>query len=180
MENISNNLNKTKIKIRNGTNDDLNGIYDCHLKCFDKSDLWYKSIIQQSIKNSYVIEKIEDNNIIGVLLQGTITPCEESDKDTFLNITKSGEVFKNNNLHLENLDGIVMLCIDPEFRNKGLAKKLIELHFNDNKDELVCLITRKSNQAYNLYLKMGYEHIATIKDKYFFPTEDGYFMVKTN
>ena len=169
---------KTKIKIRKGTNEDLDNIYDCHVKCFDKSDLWYKSIIQQSLKNSYVIEKIEDKTIIGILLQGDITPCEPSELDCFITKNKSGEIFKSNNLHTEPIKGITMVCIDPDFRNKGLAKKLLEIHFNENENNIVGLMTRKTNPAYQLYLKNGYEHIADIKDKYFFPTEDASFMVK--
>jgi ribosomal protein S18 acetylase RimI-like enzyme len=171
---------KTKMKIRKGTDNDLDGIYECHLKCFDKGDLWYKSIIQQSIYNSYVVEKVEDGSIIGVLLQGQSTPCEDSDKDNFKQITPTGDILVKNKLHMEYLHGILMLCVDPEFRNKGLAKMLIEIHFNENKNELIHLTTRKSNKAYNLYLKMGYEHVATIKDKYFFPNEDGYFLIKNN
>jgi len=171
---------KTKMKIRKGNYNDLDGIYDCHLKCFDKGDLWYKSIIQQSMDRCYVVQKVETGEIIGVLLQGSTIPCEESDKENFKQITPTGDILVKNNLHMDYLEGILMLCVDPEFRNKGLAKMLIEIHFNENKNELICLTTRKSNKAYNLYLKMGYEHVATIKDKYFFPNEDGYFLIKNN
>ena len=169
---------KTKIKIRQGTNDDLDNIYDCHVRCFDKSDLWYKSIIQQSLKNSYVIEKTEDKTIIGILLQGEITPGYPNEIDCFIAINKSGEIFKNNKLHTEPMKGITMLCIDSNFRNKGLANKLLEIHFKENENSIVGLMTRKTNPAYHLYLKNGYEHIADIKDKYFFPTEDAFFMIK--
>ena len=169
---------KTKIKIRKGTNEDLDAIYDCHIKCFDKSDLWYKSIIQQSLKNSFLIEKLDDNTIIGILLQGEITACEPSEINNFVPLNKSGEIFQKNNLHIEPIEGITMLCIDPAYRNKGLAKKLIEIHLKENKNEMVCLFTRSTNQAKQLYLKMGYEHIAYIKSKYFFPTEDAIFMIK--
>ena len=55
-----------------------------------------------------------------------------------------------------------MLCIHPDFRNKGLASKLIELHLKENKDELICLKTRKSNPVFNLYKKFRYEHILII------------------
>ena len=72
-----------------------------------------------------------------------------------------------------------MLCIDPKYRGKGLAQKLINIHFKSNDDKkILCLNTRKSNLAYNLYLKMGYEHIVTVKNKYFQPNEDSYFMIK--
>jgi len=171
---------KTRMKIRKGYNNDLDGIYNCHLKCFDKGDLWYKSIIQQSMDGCYVVEKVETGQIIAVLLQGSAIPCEESEKENFKQITPTGDILVKNNLHMDYLEGILMLCVDPEFRNKGLGKMLIEIHLNENKNELVYLITRKSNKAYNLYLRMGYEHVATIKDKYFFPNEDGYFLIKNN
>ena len=174
---------KTNIRIRktNYSSNDLEGIYESHLKCFEKGDVWYKSIIKQSLNNSWIIEKSDKPcTIIGVLLQGIAIPSEEIDDTNFKQITPSGDIIIKNKLHLEELPTILMLCIDPEFRNKGLAKKLIEIHFNEYKNELIYLITRKSNPAYNLYLKMGYEHVANIKDKYFFPTEDGYFLIKNN
>jgi ribosomal protein S18 acetylase RimI-like enzyme len=75
--------------------------------------------------------------------------------------------------------GIVMICIHPNYRGKGLGKKLIEKHFDDNKNNLVCLNTRRSNiNAYLLYKKMGYEQIGFIKNKYFLPSEDSVFMIK--
>ena len=35
------------------------------------------------------------------------------------------------------LIGIMMICIDPKFRGKGFAKKIIEIHFKDNYDEQI-------------------------------------------
>lgn len=173
--------NKTKIKIRRGENDDLEGIYECHKKCFEQSDLWYKSIIQQSLKNSYIVEKLDsEKTIIGILLQGDVIACDPSEIDSYVEKNKSGEIFKNNNLHIEPINGVTMICIDPEFRNKGLASRLLKIHFEENENKIVGLLTRKSNPAYNLYLKMGYEHIADIKDKYFFPIEDAYLLIKNN
>lgn len=168
-----------KVKIRKGTNEDLDGIYNCHKACFENiGDIWYKNIIQQYIETSYVVEKMEDNQIIAVMLQGDITPCEESDKENFEVVNKSGDIFVENNLHLESIPSITMLCVMPDYRGKGLAKKLIEIHSKNNQDDVVCLYTRKSNPAFNLYVKLGYEHIATVKNKYFQPNEDGYFMIK--
>ena len=168
------------IKIRKGLIEDLEGIFECHKLCFEKGDYWYKSIIQQNLKDSYVIEKIEatgEKIIVGVLLQGDITPCDSS--DIFNPTNDKGEEFKTYNLHTDNIYGMTMLCIDPKYRGKGLAKKLIEIHFKSNEHKkMLCLNTRKSNPAYNLYLSMGYEHIANIKDKYFFPIEDACFMIK--
>jgi ribosomal protein S18 acetylase RimI-like enzyme len=168
------------IKIRKGTPDDLDKMFECHNNCFEQSDRWYKRMMQQSLDDSYVVEKVEasgEKNIVGLMLQNDITPCDPS--DLFEPINEKGENFKENNLHLESLYGITMLCIDPKYRGKGLAQKLINIHFksNDNK-KILCLNTRKSNLAYNLYLKMGYEHIANIKEKYFFPTEDSTFMAR--
>jgi ribosomal protein S18 acetylase RimI-like enzyme len=168
-----------KIRIRRSTKEDLDPIYDLQNKCFDTGDQWYKSYIIQYLEDSLVIETSETNVIIGVLLQGLILACDSDENDKFIPNNKSGEIFKEQKLHFEPTYGITMLCIHPDFRNKGLATKLIELHLKEHKDELVCLQTRKSNPAFNLYVKHGYEHIATIKGKYYSPTEDSYFMIKT-
>jgi len=167
-----------KIRIRRSNKDDVDGIYDCHKECFEQGDHWYKSSIQQFVDRSYVIEAVETKKIVGVLLQGPIVPCEMSEVDNFVPVSKTGEIFIENKLHLETNYGITMLCVVPECRGKGLATKLIELHFKENDNEMLCLNTRASNKAIDLYKKMGYEHIASIKDKYYFPTEDSVFMVK--
>lgn len=173
-----------KIKIRRSTQEDIDKIYTLHTRCFDSTDLWYKSTIQHYLKSGIIIEK--ESEIIGVLLQGTITPCNkkmdiESDKeykeDIFEPVNEKGKFFDP----FEEYYGIVMICIHPKYRNKGLAKKLIEKHFDDNKNVILCLNTRRSNiNAYLLYKKMGYEHIAFIKNKYFLPLEDSIFMIKNH
>jgi ribosomal protein S18 acetylase RimI-like enzyme len=76
-----------------------------------------------------------------------------------------------------------MICVDKEFRSKGIAKKLIEKHFVDSfkNNNILCLNTRESNiNAFMLYKSMGYEHIAYIKNKYFLPDENSIFMIKKN
>jgi len=168
-----------KIKIRRSNKNDLDDIYDLQNKCFDTGDQWYKSYIIQYLDTSLVIEKSDTKVLIGVLLQGPIIPCNKDENDNFISNNKSGQVFKEQKLHFEPTAGITLLCIHPEFRNKGLASKLINIHFKEHKNELICLQTRKSNPAYNLYIKHGYEHIGTIKEKYYNPTESSCFMVKT-
>ena len=167
-----------KVIIRRSNKGDMDGIYECHKECFKLSDHWYKSAIQQYVDKSYVIELDETRKIIGVLLQGPVIPCGASEVDSFIPITENGKLYIEKQTHLETNMGISMLCIHPEYRKKGLAKKLIQLHIKENPDKLLCLNTRSSNPAYNLYLKMGYEHIVIVKNKYYFPTEDSYFMVK--
>ena len=164
-----------KIKLRKTINSDLESIYDLQNKCFNDSDRWYKCIISQYLNTGLVLEHY--NNIIGVLLQGNITPCESSDKFEILN--DIGNEFINNNDHLKEIYGITMLCIDPNYRKKGLAQLLINKHFNINKNKLLCLNTRNLNiNAINLYKKMGYNNILLIKNKYFLPNEDSRFMIK--
>jgi ribosomal protein S18 acetylase RimI-like enzyme len=171
-----------KIKIRRSTQDDLEKIYELHTICFNRSDLWYRSNIQHFLNTGIIIEK--ESEIIGVLLQGNITPCNkkieiESDhdykEDIFEPINDKGKLFNQ----FEEYYGITMICINPRYRGKGLAKKLIIKHFDDNKNMTLCLNTRRSNiNAYQLYKKMGYEQIAFIKNKYFLPSEDSVFMIK--
>lgn len=186
-----------KVKIRRTTNDDLDSIFILHTKCFPQNDCWYKSAIKNYLHTGIVIELSDTMELIGVLLQGTIVACnqdftddmtsqftDDTDmkgymKDIFEPVNNYGQDFYKNKLHLKEIDGIVMICIDMKYRGKGLAKKLIEKHFKENMNKMVCLNTRRSNiNAYQLYKNMGYNHIAFIKNKYFLPTEDSIFMVK--
>jgi ribosomal protein S18 acetylase RimI-like enzyme len=186
-----------KVKIRRTTNDDLDNIFILHTKCFSQNDCWYKSAIKNHLDTGIVVEHSDTKELIGVLLHGKIIPCNQEDtkeltsqfttdsemkgymKDVFEPVNKEGVTFYNNKLHLKEIDGIVMICVNPKYRGKGLAKKLIEKHFKDNQGKVVCLNTRRSNiNAYQLYKIMGYNHIALIKNKYFLPTEDSVFMIK--
>ena len=161
-----------KITIRKSTTDDYNDIYNLHIKCFDRTDQWYKTVIRECAHNGYVI--CTETKIIGVLLYSKILPCCET--ETFIPENNMGKDFLKENKHHSNIDGITMLCVHPKFRNKGFAQKLIKCY----EPKEVCLNTRRSNPAYNLYIKMGYSHIGTIKEKYFLPTEDSMFMYKLN
>jgi ribosomal protein S18 acetylase RimI-like enzyme len=176
-----------KIKLRRSTQNDLENIYQLHTKCFNNSDQWYRSNIQHHLDNGIIIELKDTNEMIGILLQGSITPCNkkmdmdmvneynEYKEDIFDSVNDRGKKFDP----YKEYYGIVMICIHPNYRSKGLAKKLIEKHFDDNKDITICLNTRRSNiNAYQLYKKMGYEHIGNIKNKYFLPSEDSIFMIK--
>lgn len=195
-----------KVKIRRTSYDDLDKIYDLHTKCFFTTDQWYKSNIKHYLDKGIVVEKSDNSQIIAVLLQGNITPCnkkidtEQFDynnlyyiednqnkidnsgdykEDIFEPVSDTGYYYLKNNLHFNDIYGIVMICVHPDFRGKGLAKKLIEKHFKDNPNKILCLNTRKSNiGAFMLYKSMGYEHIANIKNKYFLPNEDSIFMTK--
>lgn len=198
-----------KLKFRHSYQSDLEQIYKLHAKCFNESDRWYKSSIKHYLNKGIVIENV-DKIIIGVLLQGNITPCNKkidieiieqsantsdifdfnnktndgttNDKyheDIFIPVSSNGKIFQSKNIHYKELQGIVMICIDPNLRGKGLAKKLIEKHWMNNPNKVLCLNTRKSNvNAFMLYKSMGYEHIAFIKNKYFLPNEDSIFMIK--
>ena len=190
-----------KVNFRRGCISDLNQVYELHTKCFSTPDQWYKSAIKHYLDKAIIVETINKDltkKIIGVLLQGKITPCNQKitmgsvesvdpanttnsgyKEDIFQPVSENGKLFLSKNLHLNELDGIVMICVDSEYRGKGLGKKLIEKHWKDNPNKVVCLNTRRSNiSAFLLYKSMGYEHIAYIKHKYFLPTEDSIFMIK--
>lgn len=174
-----------KLKIRHTKPEDIDQVFELHERCFTKNDLWYKPNIRPFLDNGYVITT-DDNQMIGVMLQGPIIPCNKKIEcynndyeDIFEPVNDTGNIFLENNIHYKELYGIVMICIDSKYRGKGLGKKLIQKHFDENPNKLVCLNTRRSNvNAYTLYKKMGYEHIAFIKNKYFLPTEDSIFMIK--
>lgn len=185
-----------KLIIRRGSNKDLDGVYNLHTNCFPIADCWYKSAIKPHLENGIIIE-IANDKIIGVLLQDYITPCNrkiklddqessEYKEDIFVNkisddMNTIATDFIKNNKQYTPIYGIIMICIDPRYRRHGLAKKLIEKHFIDNKNKhnILCLNTRQSNNnAYELYKSMGYIQIAIIKNKYFLPSEDSIFMIK--
>ena len=176
------------IIIRQSQQLDLDQVYELNTKCF--LDPWHKSKIAHYLDNSFVIENKDNNKIIGVLLQGDITPCnldlvtdhlDSSYKsNVFIPVNNAGKLFLENKIHCKEIYGIVMICIDYDFRSKGLAQKLIEKHLQNNPNKLLCLNVRVSNNnAYNLYRKFGYEHIAFIKNNYVIPNnEDSMFMIK--
>ena len=165
------------MKIRDSKSDDIDNIYNLQTECFSRSDLWYKAIIQQYLDNGYVIEN-NNNKIIGVLLHGDINACDRGEE--FIPLNDKGIDFVNNNLQNEKFNGIVMICIHPEYQKQGLATLLVKKYFDINKQTIICLFTRKSNtKAIKLYNKMGYNQIGFISNKYFFPNEDGSFFMKS-
>lgn len=72
------------------------------------------------------------------------------------------------------------ICTGKEFRNKGIAKMLIEhliCYAKNNKAEFLTLEVRKSNEpAISLYRSFGFEKQGIRKKFYSNPTEDGYIM----
>ena len=85
-----------KLQIRKSNINDLYNIYDLHIKCFiNKSDHWYKSIITQYLNNSIVIELINENKIIGVLLQGNLIPCNQELQNQNNNILELYNICNN-------------------------------------------------------------------------------------
>jgi len=159
-----------KVLIRKTTKEDLTAIYDLHIKCFTTMDTWYKSYLANFMDSGYVIENINTNSmILGVLLYGDITACDENET-----------LIMENNMEYNNKPtrGITMLCVDKKYQGKGLAKKLIDKYHHDNPHKTLCLHTRESNiNAITLYKKKGYTIFGRIKDKYFCPTEDSIYML---
>jgi len=178
-----------KLIIRNSNNNDLDKIYELHKLCFLNIDHWYKNQFNNYINNIIIIENVNNNNILGLLIQGLIYPCNKNNNlfndnlnDKFIPNNEIGTLFLNNNIHYKEHFGILMLCIHPDYRNKGFATKLINKHFEyciNNNHKIICLNTRESNiNAFKLYSKLGYINIANITNKYFFPSEDSIFMIK--
>ena len=181
-----------KLKIRRGNQNDLNKVYELHRKCFSTTDCLYKTSIRPYLEKGIILELADTKEIIGVLLQGYLTPCNKKmdidenansygnyKEDIFEPVNTNGRLFMEKNIQYKQIYGILMICVDSQYRGKGLGKKLIEKHFLDNPNKVVCLNTRRSNiSAYKLYETMGYDHIAYIKNKYFLPSEDSIFMIK--
>ena len=79
-----------KIKIRRSCQSDLDKVFDLHTKCFSQSDHWYKSNIRHYLDDGIVVETKDSNKIIGILLQGYITPCNQN-----LNVENSSTDFSS-------------------------------------------------------------------------------------
>lgn len=177
-------FNLMKIIMRKSNIEDLDNIYNLHNLCFTFNDRWYKNAICQYIDDSIVIVT-EDNEIIGVLLQGNFNPILNDEELVVPNIDNKSDLVVPNidkDFVVPNIDdevfGIVMICIHPDYRNKGLASKLINTHIKINNEKKLYLCTRITNtNAILCYKKNGYELIGNIKNKYYLPVEDACFMI---
>ena len=73
------------------------------------------------------------------------------------------------------------ICIKEKYRRQGLAQKLLDMCFEDIKENECMVITlevRKSNEkAIKLYQKNGFDIVLT-KPQYYSDGEDAYYMVK--
>ena len=73
------------------------------------------------------------------------------------------------------------ICIKEKYRRQGLAQKLLDMCFEDIKQNECMVITlevRKSNEkAIKLYQKNGFDIVLT-KPQYYSDGEDAYYMVK--
>ena len=74
---------------------------------------------------------------------------------------------------------IAELAVLPEYRRKGIGRKLVELMLTSCEGvRTVCLEVRASNrQAKALYESVGFEAISTRRDYYDSPKEDAVIMI---
>ena len=71
---------------------------------------------------------------------------------------------------------IINIIIDSKYRKKGYAKELIDYTVNKNNLKELNIEVRKSNEAVNFYLKLGFKTIREIPNYYH--NENAYFMKK--
>ncbi len=77
---------------------------------------------------------------------------------------------------------VTNIAVLPKFRNRGIAKQILNTVISNHKDELdfISLEVRVSNcAAISLYNKLGFETVGTRKRFYEHPTEDAFIMTKT-
>lgn len=73
---------------------------------------------------------------------------------------------------------LLNIAVDHRFRNRGIATKLIEYLYDLDGVEKIILEVKSSNvQALNLYKKLGFKTIRTIKNYY--GNEEGYAMERS-
>ena len=109
-----------KLKIRRGNQDDLDQVHELHTRCFSPTDCWYKSSIRPYLEKAIIIELSDTKQIIGVLLQGYIVPCnkkfeiDEKDKenvnsvekykeDIFEPVNANGKLFMEKNIQYKQI-----------------------------------------------------------------------------
>ena len=71
---------------------------------------------------------------------------------------------------------IINIVVDNYYRKNGIGKKLIEYTIKKHSLKGLNLEVRKSNDAINFYLKIGFKILRTIPNYY--RDEDAYFMKK--
>lgn len=76
---------------------------------------------------------------------------------------------------------ITSVAVEPDFRRKGLAKRLIAEFENllpDNTENIFLEVRESNNSAINLYEKCGFERLSVRKNFYINPREDAVVMIK--
>lgn len=75
---------------------------------------------------------------------------------------------------------IINIAVHPQRRRKGIAWNLLNFCFEKEKNsEYAILEVRASNSAaIQLYKKIGFVHLTTIRNYYTSPTEDAVVMIK--
>ena len=163
------------MNIRHTTLVDIEEICELQSSCFESGDTWSRYTYLKYIDNSLVIEI--DNKIVSALIQGHITPSGYG--KIFEPVNELGQKFLDDRKNKQSTFGIALIFTDDNFRKRGLAEMLINKHFELNKNKTLCLNTRISNiNSISLYKKVGYNHIANIKNYYNYPSEDSVFMIR--
>lgn len=142
------------MEFRLANNNDIENIAKLENECFKNpwtNEQYSYEIKENEFSKTIVIEN--DNNIIGYLNYWIIFDQATINK----------------------------ICVDKNYRNQGLASKLLNLAMEDIKNNQCIIVTlevRISNvNAISLYKKYGFS-TALKKDHYYADGEDAFYMVK--
>ena len=123
-------------------------------ECFGSAAWSVESITAELDKStSYCAVAVDDDRVVGYI--------------AFENIVDEGSITE--------------LAVDPEYRRKGVGRKLVELMLTSvDGVKTVCLEVRASNvPAISLYKAMGFKEISVRRGYYSDPKEDALIMVNT-
>ena len=123
-------------------------------ECFGSGAWSVESITAELDKStSYCAVAVDDDRVVGYI--------------AFENIVDEGSITE--------------LAVDPEYRRKGVGRKLVELMLTSVEGvKTVCLEVRASNvPAISLYKAMGFKEISVRLGYYSEPKEDALIMVNT-
>ncbi len=152
IDNLIDNDFFSEITLDIATTDDVSDIANIEKQCF--STPWSENAIRESMNAGTFFYIARINN----------TACG------YMGLSKiAGEGYVTN------------VAVIPEFRRKGIGKKILEFAICDSKHELefISLEVRVSNQgAISLYKNFNFENVGIRKRFYTNPVEDAYIMTK--
>lgn len=117
---------------------------------------------------------VESINKLGLLVNdnfiNTYRIYDYLDNSNYIILVNEDELVNGSLIVYKNIDyyELEIIVVDPNYRNKGIAKRMLSKLLNDyvKNDEILLEVAVNNKPAINLYSKMGLEVINTRKKYY--------------